>query len=62
MGLGYTPSISEKDDDSLLSQLFENNIIPHKEFSQKYKSEYNGQFTIREIPEDVLRKIEKLAI
>ena len=53
VGLGYTPSKSEKDN-SLLSQLFENNIIPHKVFSQKYKSEHNGQLTVGEIPQYIV--------
>ena len=53
IGLGYMPTTSEKKF-SILSQLFENNIIPHKVFSQKYKNEYHGQLTIGEIPKYIV--------
>ena len=48
IGLGYTPSNDEKKF-SIIQQLFENGIIPHKVFSQKYSDRYNGQITIGNI-------------
>ena len=53
IGLGYTPSNDEKKF-SIIQQLFENGIIPHKVFSQKYTDNYNGHITFGEIPKYIV--------
>ena len=54
IGLGYTPSNDEKKF-SIIQQLYENGIIPHKCFSQKYNDQYNGQITLGEIPKHIVK-------
>ena len=54
IGLGYTPSKNEKKF-SIIQQLYENGVIPHKVFSQKYNDGYNGQITIGEIPKHIVK-------
>ena len=53
MGLGYTPNSDERKF-SIIIQLFENGVIPHKVFSQKYFTEEKGQLTIGEIPKYIV--------
>ena len=54
IGLGYTPSNDEKKF-SIIQQLYENGVIPHKVFSQKYSDQYNGQITFGEIPSHIVK-------
>ena len=53
IGLGYTPSNDEKKF-SIIQQLYENRIIPHKVFSQKYTDGLNGKITFGEIPKHIV--------
>ena len=53
IGLGYTPNNDERKF-SIIIQLFENGVIPHKVFSQKYFTEEKGQLTIGEIPKHIV--------
>ena len=54
IGLGYTPSNDEKKF-SIIQQLYENGVIPHKVFSQKYNDGYNGIITLGEIPKHIVK-------
>ena len=45
IGLGYTPNSDERKF-SIILQLFENGVIPHKVFSQKYFTPEKGLLTI----------------
>ena len=54
IGLGYTPSNDEKKF-SIIQQLYEGGIIPHKVFSQKYTDGYNGKITFGEIPKHIVQ-------
>lgn len=54
IGLGYTPNSNERKF-SIILQLFENGVIPHKVFSQKYFTEKTGQLTIGEIPKYIVK-------
>ena len=54
IGLGYTPNSDERKF-SIILQLFENGVIPHKVFSQKYFTEQKGQLTIGEIPKYIVK-------
>ena len=54
IGLGYTPKIEERKF-SIIQQLFENGVIPHKVFSQKYFTEQKGQLSIGEIPKYIVK-------
>ena len=54
IGLGYTPTKKEKKF-SIIQQLYENGVIPHKVFSQKYSDRYNGQITIGNIPNHIVK-------
>ena len=54
IGLGYTPNTEERKF-SIIIQLFENGVIPHKVFSQKYFTEKKGQLTIGEIPKHIVK-------
>ena len=54
IGLGYTPNSDERKF-SIILQLFENGVIPHKVFSQKYFTERKGQLTIGEIPKYIVK-------
>jgi len=53
IGLGYTPSNDERKF-SIIQQLYENGVIPHKVFSQKYNDGYNGKITFGEIPKHIV--------
>ena len=54
IGLGYTPSKDEKKF-SIIQQLYESGVIPHKVFSQKYNDGgYNGKITLGEIPKHIV--------
>ena len=53
IGLGYTPNSKERKF-SIIQQLFENGVIPHKVFTQKYFTEEKGQLTIGHIPKYIL--------
>ena len=53
IGLGYTPNTDERKF-SIIIQLFENGVIPHKVFSQKYFTETKGQLTIGGIPKHIV--------
>ena len=53
IGLGYTPNTKERKF-SIIQQLFENGVIPHKVFTQKYFTEEKGQLTIGQIPKYIL--------
>ena len=53
IGLGYTPSNEEKKF-SIIQQLYENGVIPHKVFSQKYNDGYNGVITLGQIPKHIV--------
>ena len=54
IGLGYTPKNDERKF-SIIQQLFENGVIPHKVFSQKYFTEQKGQLSIGEIPKYIVK-------
>jgi len=54
IGLGYTPNTEERKF-SIIQQLFENGVIPHKVFSQKYFTEHKGQLSIGEIPKYIVK-------
>ena len=54
IGLGYTPKTEERKF-SIIQQLFENGVIPHKVFSQKYFTELKGQLSIGEIPKYIVK-------
>ena len=54
IGLGYTPNSDERKF-SIILQLFENGVIPHKVFSQKYFTQEKGQLTIGEIPKYIVK-------
>ena len=54
IGLGYTPNTEERKF-SIIQQLFENGVIPHKVFSQKYFTEQKGQLSIGEIPKYIVK-------
>ena len=54
IGLGYTPNNDERKF-SIILQLFENGVIPHKVFSQKYFTQQKGQLTIGEIPKHIVK-------
>jgi hypothetical protein len=54
IGLGYTPNANERKF-SIIQQLFENGVIPHKVFTQKYFTLNKGQLTIGEIPKYILK-------
>ena len=49
IGLGYTPNTDERKF-SIIHQLFENGVIPHKVFTQKYFTEEKGNLIIGKIP------------
>ena len=49
IGLGYTPNTDERKF-SIIHQLFENGVIPHKVFTQKYFTEEKGNLIIGQIP------------
>ena len=49
IGLGYTPNTDERKF-SIIHQLFENWVIPHKVFTQKYFTEEKGNLIIGQIP------------
>ena len=53
IGLGYTPNTNERKF-SIIQQLFENGVIPHKVFTQKYFTEKKGQLTIGRIPKYIV--------
>ena len=53
IGLGYTPNSNERKF-SIIQQLFENGVIPHKVFTQKYFTEKKGQLTIGRIPKYIV--------
>ena len=53
IGLGYTPNSNERKF-SIIQQLFENGVIPHKVFTQKYFTEEKGQLTIGRIPKYII--------
>ena len=53
IGLGYTPSKDERKF-SIIQQLYENGVIPHKVFSQKYTDGYNGKITFGQIPKHIV--------
>ena len=53
IGLGYTPNTQERKF-SIIQQLFENGVIPHKVFTQKYFTEQKGQLTIGQIPKYII--------
>ena len=54
IGLGYTPNTKERKF-SIIQQLFENGVIPHKVFTQKYFTEEKGQLTIGQIPKYIIK-------
>ena len=54
IGLGYTPNSDERKF-SIIQQLFENGVIPHKVFTQKYFSAKRGQLTIGQIPKYIVK-------
>ena len=54
IGLGYTPNSDERKF-SIILQLFENGVIPHKVFSQKYFTPEKGLLTIGEIPKYIVK-------
>ena len=54
IGLGYTPNSDERKF-SIIQQLFENGVIPHKVFTQKYFTEEKGQLTIGQIPKYIVK-------
>jgi hypothetical protein len=54
IGLGYTPNTEERKF-SIILQLFENGVIPHKVFSQKYFTDKKGQLSIGEIPKYIVK-------
>ena len=54
IGLGYTPNTDERKF-SIILQLFENGVIPHKVFSQKYFTDKKGQLSIGEIPKYIVK-------
>ena len=54
IGLGYTPNNDERKF-SIILQLFENGVIPHKVFSQKYYTPQKGLLTIGEIPKNIIK-------
>ena len=54
IGLGYTPNANERKF-SIIQQLFENGVIPHKVFTQKYFTLNKGQLTIGEIPKYIVK-------
>ena len=53
IGLGYTPNTDERKF-SIIIQLFENGVIPHNVFSQKYLTDTKGKLTIEVIPKHIL--------
>ena len=53
IGLGYTPNSIERKF-SIIQQLFDNWVIPHKVFTQKYFSDKRGQLTIGRIPKYII--------
>ena len=53
LGLGYTPKRFERQY-SIIQQLFENGVIAHKVFSQKYDSDSEGRLEIGEIPKHIV--------
>jgi len=60
IGLGYTPKTEERKF-SIIQQLFENGVIPHNVFSQKYFTEQKGQLSIGEIPKYIVKDIHIMA-
>ena len=52
--MGYTPNSDERKF-SIIQQLFENGVIPHKVFTQKYFTEEKGQLTIGQIPKYIVK-------
>ena len=59
IGLGYTSNTEERKF-SIILQLFENGVIPHKVFSQKYFTDKKGQLSIGEIPKYIVRDLHTL--
>ena len=57
IGLGYTPA-SYEEKFSLIQQLYVNKVIPHRVFSQSFKTSGKGEISIGEIPKYIVDDYE----
>ena len=57
IGLGYTPA-SYEEKFSLIQQLYINKVIPHRVFSQSFKTSGKGEISIGEIPKYIVDDYE----
>ena len=57
IGLGYLTNSNEEHIFSFIQQLYENNLIYHRVFTQSFLSKKKGEISFGEIPNNIIRRL-----